>query len=87
MDTKEAFDVIDRKVKADARKTYIDGFYDEQVFGNFWITYDEGGERLSIVNDRGQLILYEGRAGDHFRATLLSDLRSADEKSVLQAVA
>lgn len=86
MDTREAFNAVQEKVKADPRKDFVDAFYDEQVFGNFWIIYDEGGERLSVVNDRGQLILYEGRTGDHFRALLLNDLPSADEKAVLQAV-
>lgn len=86
MDTRAAFDTIQRKVKADPRKCIVESFFDEQVFGNFWITYDEGGERRSVVNDRGQLILYDGSAGDRFREMLVSDLRSADEKAVLEAV-
>ena len=86
MDTRDAFDAIERAVNADPRKRIAEIAYDEQVFGNFSITYDEGGERLSIVNDRGQLFLYGGPAGDEFRSMLVKDLRSASEQAVLEAV-
>lgn len=86
MDIRAAFDAIQRKVNADPRKSIVESSFDERSFGNFWVTYEQGGERLSVVNDRGQLILYHGPAGDHFRAMLISDLGSADEKAVLSAV-
>ena len=86
MDTREAFDAIKQGVNADPRKTPLESFFDERAFGNFWVIYEEGGERLSVVNDRGQLILYEGSAGERFRTMLVSDLRDADKKAVLDAV-
>ena len=86
MDTREAFDAIRKKVNADPHKSIVSCFFDERTFGNFWITYEVGVERLSVVNDRGQLILYDGPAGDHFRAMLITDLRSANEEAVLDAV-
>ena len=86
MDTKEAFDLIQRRITSDPRKTCVDSFFDERNFGDFWVTYEQGGGRLSVVNDRGQLILYEGPASDHFRAMLISDLRSASESAVRDAV-
>ncbi|MGD9714763.1 MAG: hypothetical protein AB7V46_22285, partial [Thermomicrobiales bacterium] len=63
MDTRAAFNAIRESVTADPRKGFVDGFFDEQVFGNFWIIYDEGGERLSIVNDRDQVTLNDSRTG------------------------
>ena len=86
MDTRAAFDAIHRKVNSDPRKSIVESSFDERNFGNFWVTYEQGGERLSVVNDRGQLILYNGPAGDHFRAVLISDLGNADVKAVLDAV-
>lgn len=86
MDTRDAFDAIQNKMKADPRKRMVQSSFDEQVFGNFCITYDEGSERLSVVNDRGQLILYGGPAADEFKSMLVDDLRSASEEAVLRAV-
>jgi hypothetical protein len=56
MDTRAAFDAIQRRLKADPRKSIVESFFDEEVFGNFWITYLQSGERRSVVNDRGQLV-------------------------------
>ncbi len=86
MDNRKAFDIIHRKIEANPRKSIVDSFFDESAFGNFWIAYEEDNERLSVVNDRGQLILCDGPAGAHFRAMLSSDLRVADEKAVWEAV-
>ena len=86
MDTKEAFDAIQRKLNADPRKSPVESFFDERAFGNFWITYEEGGQRLSVVNDRGQLTLHDSSASGHFRKMLVSDLRNADEQAVLSAI-
>jgi hypothetical protein len=85
MDSRNAFEAIQRTVNADPRKSFVDSFFDERAFGNFWITYEEGGERLSVVNDRGELNLYDGEAGDHLRTILVSDLRTADEEAVLDS--
>ena len=87
MDTRAAFDAIQRKLLADPQKSLVDSFYDEQVFGNFWITYVEGGERRSVVNDRGQLIRFEGEAADEqLGEVLLDDLRNADDSKVIGAI-
>jgi hypothetical protein len=86
MHAREAFDAIQKKVKADPQKSFVESFFDEQVFGNFWITYDEGGERLSVVNDRGQLNLFGGPANDQLQKSLVTDLQRADCKAVLEAV-
>ena len=56
MDTRAAFDAIQRRLKADPRKSIVESFFDEEVFGIFWITYLQSGERRSVVNDRGQLV-------------------------------
>jgi hypothetical protein len=85
MDTRAASEAIQQRVKADPRKSFVKSFFDEQAFGNFWIIYDEGGERLSIVNDRDKVTLNDSRTGN-LRATLLSDLRTADEKTLLRAI-
>ena len=86
MDTREAYEAIQKAVKADPRKSVVGSSYDEEVFGNFWVTYVQGGERLSVVNDRGQLILYEGSEADHFRKMLLDDLYGADEQAILASI-
>lgn len=87
MDTRAAFDAIQRKLAADPQKSVVESFYDEQVFGNFWITYVEGDERLSVVNDRGQRIRSEGEGADERPGeVLLDDLRSADDSKVIGAI-
>ena len=86
MDTREAFDVIQRSLNADPRKRLVESFFDERAFGNFWVTYEEAGERLSLVNDRGQLILYDGPTGDRFRSMLLIDLPKADERAIVDGI-
>ncbi|MEA1072452.1 hypothetical protein [Sphingomonas sp. LY160] len=86
MDTREAFEAIRRRVNSDPRKSLVESIFDEHEFGNFWVTFEEAGERLSVVNDRGQLILFDGPMGDRFRKMLVSDLRDANEQAVLYAV-
>ena len=63
MESREAFAAIERKLRADPRKNVVEAFYDAQAFGNFSVSYEERGEQLSVVNDRGQLFLYDGAAG------------------------
>ena len=53
MDSRNAFDAIKCKIDADPAKRLIESFFDERAFGNFWITYEEAGDVLSVVNDRG----------------------------------
>ncbi|MEX0341224.1 MAG: hypothetical protein AB3N06_01430 [Erythrobacter sp.] len=86
MNTRDAFDIIKRSVNADPRKTPVESFFDEQAFGNFYITFDEAGGRLSVVHDRGQLILYDGSPSDDIREMLVRDLRDADENAVAEAL-
>ena len=86
MNTKAAFDGIERKLRAGGGTSVLESFYDERVFGNFWITYQDGDQRLSIVNDRGQLILNNGLADGELQKVLVHDLYAADEKTVLDAI-
>jgi hypothetical protein len=85
MDTRAAFDAIRKTLDADPQKSVIESFYDDQVFGNFCITYIEGSERVSVVNDRGQLIRYQGEAADEAEV-LLENIRSADESQVIASI-
>ena len=86
MNTREAYDAIRAAMGADPRTEIVDGFYDGEVFGNFWLTYVKDGERLSLVNDRGQLLLHDGPELDQFKELLLDDLHSADRKTLLDAI-
>jgi hypothetical protein len=86
MQTKAAYDAIRRVLEADAQKRIVRSSFDEEVFGNFVISFIARGEPMSIVNDRGQLFLYDGINANEFRRTLLNDLYSADEAGVVSAV-
>ena len=86
MNTREAFDAIQRKLRGSAGTSVLDAFFDENVFGNFWITYERDSGRSSVVNDRGQLILNSGPADGQLARVLLDDLYSADATTVLDSL-
>jgi hypothetical protein len=85
VDLRDAFEAIQKKLETDLGSDAVEGHFDDATFGNFWVRYVEAGETRSIVNDRGQLILYEG-PDDHFSKLLLQDLYSADPQSVLDSL-
>lgn len=87
MDTRAAFETIQRTMAADAERSVVESFYDEEAFGNFWITYLDRGERFSVVNDRGQLVRCVGATADEgLGEVLVDDLRSAGESEVIGAI-
>ena len=86
METRKAFDAIHAKLTADPAKTVLESFFDEQAFGNFWLRYTRDDELFSVVNDRGQLVLNRGRADGHITVLLVTDLYTADEGTVLNAI-
>jgi hypothetical protein len=86
METKAAYEAIQRTLSADARKSVVHSSYDEEMFGNFVIAFLDDGRPSSLVNDRGQLLLYDGLDAEEYRRTLLDDLYGADEARVVQAV-
>ena len=87
METREAYDAIRAAIAADPQKTVIGEFYDEQAFGNFECKYeDKDGQRLSLVNDRGQLVLLNGPDVDELKVVLLQDLYRADRKTLLEVI-
>jgi len=87
METKAAFEAIQRALLNDPRKSIVRSSFDETMFGNFVIAFVEDGQAASLVNDRGQLLLYDGLDADEYRRTLLNDLYEADEAAVIRAVA
>jgi hypothetical protein len=87
MKARRAFDAIHTELTDDPTKSVCESFFDEQAFGNFWLTYVRDGQRFSIVNDRGQVILNSGTADRPLLRILISDLYSADETTVLDAIA
>jgi hypothetical protein len=86
MNTRAAFDAIQGKLSASAGTNVIDSFYDEKLFGNFWITYKRDSGCLSVVNDRGQLILNSGPADGQLEKVLVDDLYTADAATVRNAI-
>ena len=86
MDTRAAYDGIRGKLRASADTNVIQSFYDEERFGNFWITYERDSGRSSVVNDRGQLVLNSGSADGQLEKVLVEDLYAADPATILDAV-
>ncbi|MCL6740855.1 hypothetical protein LZ518_06885 [Sphingomonas sp. RB56-2] len=86
MNSRQAFEAIENKIAADPEKRIVDSFYDNEHFGNFWITYDQAGDRLSVVNDRSQLFLHSGPPDQHCLTMLVKHLESADEQAILDVV-
>lgn len=86
MNTREAFGAIQDRLRASAGTNVIESFYNEELFGNFWITYERNSRHSSVVNDRGQLVLSSGPADGRVEKVLVEDLYSADAATVLGAV-
>jgi hypothetical protein len=87
MQTKAAFEAIQRALSKNPRRRVVRSSFDERVFGNFVIAFVEDGQPASLVNDRGQLLLYRGLEADEYRLTLLENLYEADEATVIEALA
>ena len=87
MDTRAAYDAIIRAISADSRRRVVRSSYEEDFFGNFVISFLEDGGPSSIVNDRGQLFLYDGLDAETYQGTLIDDLYNADEMAVMEVVA
>ena len=86
MNTREAFDAIQGRLRASAGTNVIESFYNEELFGNFWITYERDGRHSSVVNDRGQLVLSSGPTDGRVEKVLVEDLYAADAAAILGAV-
>jgi hypothetical protein len=57
MTPKEAFNTITDYLSSVERYTIIKQEYDEEMFGNFHISYRTDSEDASIVADRGQVFI------------------------------
>jgi hypothetical protein len=86
MDSRDAFDAIQRALEADPRREMQASRYEAALFGNFVISFEEDGQSRSIVNDRGELMICAGPDGEGTCRTLLPSLAQADEQTVLRAL-
>jgi|KBSSwiS6_1023812.scaffolds.fasta_scaffold58882_2 hypothetical protein len=78
MNPEEAYDAIRRVISADPQKRIVDSSFDAMSFGNFWVTFDDNGQRKSIVNDRGELVL-DGQ-------TAMLSMYEVDEPTIMRAL-
>lgn len=85
MTAREAYDVIRRAIGADPHKRVLRSEFDEGVFGNFIIAFEDRGRPRSIVNDRFELVICDDLEGEKCR-TVLRSLRDADEAGILNAL-
>jgi len=86
MNPKEAYELVRSAIEADPRNRPISGFYDEQCFGNWIVSFQAGGEAKAVVNDRGFVSLARGSDGSGEAIATIPSLRDADKASLLQAL-
>lgn len=85
MDTKAAYDAILRAIAAAPNKRLVESVFDEEVFGNFVVAYNEMGRVRTLVSDRGELVR-DDPAGSASRVTIVGSIGDQDERSLLGAL-
>jgi hypothetical protein len=63
----------------------VESVFDEEVFGNFVIAYEEMGRITTLVNDRGELVR-DDPTGAALSITVVPSIRDQDERSILRAL-
>ena len=86
MPTREAYEAILRALKAHPHRRVLECEFNDAVFGNFAISFETEGARRTVVNDRGELVLYTGRNDTNGGKTILPSLAEVDEQVLLRAL-
>jgi hypothetical protein len=60
--------------------------YFPEIFGNFIISFRNGGREKSLVNKRFELLLCDQLGGEGDRRTVVSDIRERSLTEVLESV-
>lgn len=87
MQPQEAFDAIKQAISSDPSKRVVHARYWPDVFGNFIVAYELGGQPSSIVLDRFELVVCDDLAGDSGCKTVMQSIREANVDDVLRALA
>ena len=82
----EAYEAVCRAINADPRRRIVDSRYDEQNFGSFAVSFEEGSEARCVVNDRGYLFVARGLDGTGEAIVTVPSLREENVKSLLQTL-
>jgi hypothetical protein len=86
MNARDAYEATLRAVGADPRNRILECVFDEVNFGNFIVSFEQGGLHRSIVNDRGELVLCCDLEGSRDCRSVVRSLREVDEQRVIRAL-
>jgi hypothetical protein len=86
MEAKRAYEMVCETVEAHPRRRLVDAFFDEERFGSFLVSFEEGGEERCVVNDRGFLFLSADLDGSGDSIATVTSLEDVDRKALLKGL-
>jgi hypothetical protein len=86
MEPRETYDAVCGAIEANPRARLVAHRIDEQHFGSFSVSFEDGYETRCVVNDRGFVFITEDRSGTGEAIMTFPSFRDEDLCLLLQAL-
>jgi len=86
LDSETAYHIILRQFKLSPGNELVDSLFDEENFGNFFFSFRASGKDMSIICDRGELVICGDLLGGKDCKTLFPSLHNLNGDLLLKAI-
>ena len=86
MGPNEAYHAIRDALMSKPSVSVLDCAYDDAKFGNFVIVFEADGEPRSVINDRGEIALCRGPAGNQHCTTVVPSVAAVEQEALITAL-
>lgn len=86
LNSETAYHIILKRLKLSPNSDLVDNSYDEENFGNFFISFKDRERHMSVICDRDELVICSDLLGTKDCKTAFSSLLNLNEDLLLKAI-